>query len=83
MTRLDEKFAFEPTGFDYVNPKAEVVIVGITPGNSQQKGSREGMSPREIKRKFAFAGTLRKNMVRMLDYIGLNSLLRIDTCASL
>ena len=43
MTRLDEKFAFEPTGFDYVNAKAEVVIVGITPGNSQQKGSREGM----------------------------------------
>ena len=83
MTRLDEKFAFEPTGFDYVNPKAEVVIVGITPGNSQQKGSREGMSPREIKRKYAFAGALRKNMVRMLDYIGVNSLLRIDTCASL
>ena len=83
MTRLDEKFAFEPTGFDYVNPKAEVVIVGITPGNSQQKGSREGMSPREIKRKYAFAGALRKNMVKMLDYIGLNSLLRIDTCASL
>ena len=83
MTRLDVKFAFEPTGFDYVNSKAEVVIVGITPGNSQQKGSREGMSPREIKRKYAFAGTLRKNMVKMLDYIGLNSLLRIDTCASL
>ena len=57
--------------------------MGITPGNSQQKGSREGMSPREIKRKFAFAGTLRKNMVKMLDYIGLNSLLRIDSCASL
>ena len=83
MTRLDKKFAFEPTGFDYVNPKAEVVIVGITPGNSQQKGSREGMSPREIKRKYAFAGTLRKNMVKMLDCIGLNSLLGIDSCASL
>ena len=83
MTRLDEKFTFEPTGFEYVNPKAEVVIVGITPGNSQQKGSREGMSPREIKRKYAFAGTLRKNMVRMLDYIGVNSLLRIDSCVSL
>ena len=83
MTRLDVKFAFEPTGFDYVNSKAEVVIVGITPGNSQQKGSREGMSPREIKRKYAFAGALRKNMVKMLDYIGVNSLLRIDTCASL
>ena len=82
MAKSDERFVFEPTGFDYVNPKAKVVIVGITPGNSQQKGSREGMSPREIKRKYAFAGTLRKNMVRMLDYVGVNSLLRIDSCES-
>ena len=29
----------ENTKFDYVNPEAEVVIVGITPGNSQTKGS--------------------------------------------
>ena len=79
MSNIDERIIFEPTGFEYVNPKAEVVIVGITPGNSQQKGSREGMSPREIKRKYAFAGTLRKNMVRILDYIGVNSLLRIDS----
>ena len=70
MSNIDDKFAFEPTGFDYVNPKAEVVIVGITPGNSQQKGNREGLSSQEIKRKYAFAGTLRKNMVSMLDYIG-------------
>ena len=83
MAKSDERFVFEPTGFDYVNPKAEVVIVGITPGNSQQKGSREGMSPREIKRKYAFAGTLRKNMVSMLDYIGVNNLLGINSCNSL
>ncbi len=83
MNNIDERIKFEPTGFDYVNPNAEVVIVGITPGNSQQKGSREGMTPREIKRKYAFAGTLRKNMVSMLDHIGVNSLLRIDSCASL
>ena len=83
MTKLVEKYAFEPTEFKYVNPNAEVVIVGITPGNSQQKGSRKGMSPREIKQKYAFAGSLRQNMVRMLDYIGVNSLLKIDSCASL
>ena len=29
----------ENTKFEYVNPNAEVVIVGITPGNSQLKGS--------------------------------------------
>jgi exonuclease I len=83
MSNIDDKFAFEPTGFDYVNPKAEVVIVGITPGNSQQKGNREGLSSQEIKRKYAFAGTLRKNMVSMLDYIGVNNLLGINSCNSL
>ena len=83
MTRLDEKFAFEPTGFDYVNPKAEVVFVGITPGNSQLDGSREGKTSREIKREFAFAGKMRPNLVNMLDYIGVNKLLSIETCKSL
>ena len=83
MANIDDKYVFEPTAFDYVNPKAEVVIVGITPGNSQMDGSREGLSPREIKRKYAFAGTLRKNMVRMLDYIGVNTMLGICSCASL
>ena len=38
MANIDDKYVFEPTEFDYVNPKAEVVIVGITPGNSQLKG---------------------------------------------
>ena len=44
-----KKYVFKPTGFNYVNPNAEVVIVGITPGNSQAKGNREGLTPKEIK----------------------------------
>ena len=83
MTKYDERIVFEPTGFNYVNPKAEVVIVGITPGNSQLDGSREDKTPREIKRKFAFAGNMRPNLVNMLDYIGVNKLLSIETCKSL
>ena len=83
MANLDEKIVFEATGFDYVNPKAEVVIVGITPGNSQLDGSRDGMSPLEIKRKYAFAGSMRHWLVNMLDYIGINQLLNIETCSSL
>lgn len=59
MSNNDDRYIFEPTAFDYVNPKAEVVIVGITPGNTQLDGSREGMSPRGIKRKYAFAGKMR------------------------
>ena len=29
MGKSDEKYIFEPTVIDYVNPKAEVVIVGV------------------------------------------------------
>ena len=83
MTKSEEKYVFEPTGFDYVNPKAEVVIVGITPGNSQLKGDRVGLSTREVKRMNAFAGSMRPNLVNMLDYIGVNRLLGIESCRSL
>lgn len=83
MSKIDEKIVFEPTGFDYVNPEAEVVIVGITPGNSQLKGEREGLDKREIKRQNAFAGNMRPNLVKMLDYVGVNTLLSIESCRSL
>lgn len=80
---MDEKYEFKPTGFDYVNPEAEVVIVGITPGNSQLKGEREGLDKREVKRQNAFVGNMRPNLVKMLDFIGVNTLLGINSCASL
>lgn len=66
MSKIDEKIVFKPTEFDYVNQEAEVVIVGITPGNSQLKGEREGLDKREIKRQNAFAGNMRPNLVKML-----------------
>ena len=80
---LEESIIFEPTEFDYTNPLAEVVIVGITPGNSQLEGTREKLSPAEIKQKYAFAGRMRPNLIKMLDYIGVNHLLGIDSCCSL
>ena len=83
MSNIDDIIIFEPTEFGYQNTKAKVVIVGITPGNSQLDGSREGLSPREIKRKFAFAGKMRPNLVKMLDYVGVNSLLGIESCSTL
>lgn len=36
----DDEAEFKPTGFDYVNPSAKVVLVGITPGNTQLVASR-------------------------------------------
>lgn len=74
MSNYDDRIVFEPTAFNYVNPKAKVIIVGITPGNSQLDGIRDGMSEREIKRKYAFTGKMRPHLVNMLDYIGINSL---------
>lgn len=83
MKSIDERIKFEPSGLDYVNTEARVVIVGITPGNSQMKDSRDGLSPKEIKRRNAFCGTMRPNLIRMLNHVGVNHLLGIKTCESL
>lgn len=83
MRNIDDRIKFEPSGFDYVNPGAKVVIVGITPGNNQLKDSREGLSPKEIKRRNAFCGNMRPNLIRMLDYVGVNHLLGIKSCQTL
>ena len=81
--KLDDKILFEETNFSYVNPNAQLVLVGITPGNSQLKGSREGKSDEDIKKENAFAGNMRTPLIRMLDSIGINKLLGIATCKSL
>ena len=68
---------------DYVNSKAKVVIVGITPGNEQIKNSRKDKTKKEIKMDNAFAGKMRKPLIEMLNYIQLNKYLGIKTCESL
>ena len=83
MSKYDDKIIFKPTEFSYINPNAEIVIVGITPGNSQLANSREGKSMREIKRENAFAGNMRPNLIAMLDHIGINTLLHIESCSTL
>lgn len=80
---FDDKIIFEHTAFGYVNPKAEVVIVGITPGNTKLDGSREGLTPREVKRIYAFSGRMRPNLVNMLNHIGINKMLGIASCKTL
>ncbi len=74
----------QKTGMYYTNPKARVIIVGITPGTNQISKSRENLSPREIKRQNAFAGkTMRKNLIDMLDHVGVNNVLGISSCNTL
>ncbi len=81
--RLD--IAYAP--FDHVNTGADIVIVGITPGKQQMREAIEearramklGLSDAEVlaraKVHASFAGSMRKNLVRLLDAVGLNRLL--------
>lgn len=67
MKICDNEIEFKTTQFDYVNRDAKVVLVGITPGNRQLIGNRNGKPPREIKRENAFAGAMRTTLIKMLD----------------
>lgn len=81
--------------FDYVNRQAKVVLVGITPGLTQWKNAvREaqqqllhGASMEEAriaaKRTGAFSGTMRPNLVSLLDRIGIHHWLKIASCEAL
>jgi hypothetical protein len=81
--------------FDYVTPTAKVVLVGITPGKTQllnairsvQQSLQKGLPAQETlklaKDEGAFSGTLRVNLVRLLDHIGLNQKLNITSTSSL
>ncbi|WP_237389640.1 uracil-DNA glycosylase family protein [Bacillus sp. USDA818B3_A] len=102
---LNEKFLLEQdpqkkleiyyTPFDYINERAKVVIVGITPGLHQMKKAYTtvleykdcGLGDEEIlhqvKMKASFEGTMRKNLVAMLDELGLADHLGIPTTLEL
>jgi hypothetical protein len=81
--------------FDHVNHAAKVVLVGITPGWTQMEISyrsasqdlREGLAPSEVcrraKQRASFAGSMRKNLIAMLDAVGLPAYLDIDSTESL
>lgn len=69
---------------EYINRDAKVVIVGITPGWTQMKAAllqakiclHEGASTHQIleqsKRAAGFAGTMRENLIEMLDECEMN-----------
>jgi hypothetical protein len=91
--QADVEVCYAP--LEYVNPRAKVVIVGITPGLTQMVNSvvklrtqlDAGMDRasclRSAKTTGAFSGAMRPNLIDLLDAVGLQSVLRISTCASL
>jgi hypothetical protein len=81
--------------FDHVNTDARVVLCGITPGLQQasraldeaRKQLRNGASIEQAKRAAketaSFAGPMRNNLITLLNHIGLQTLLDIESCARL
>ena len=81
--------------FGAVNPSAAIVLLGITPGWTQMEiayrvARREvelGIPAEEIcsraKQNASFAGTMRTNLIRMLDDLGAPSFLGIESTSEL
>ncbi|MCW8107148.1 hypothetical protein OPS25_01350 [Alteromonas ponticola] len=81
--------------FEHVNMLAKVVLVGISPGATQANnanvkamellnaGETLDVVSEKAKLTGAFSGALRNNLVRLLDYIGINQKLSISSCESL
>ena len=73
--------------FDYINSDARIVIVGITPGLQQMIQSfqaiKDGKSLREVKDLSSFKGSMRTTLVKFLDELKINKILKIQSCESL
>lgn len=80
---------------EIINKEAKIFIVGITPGWTQTSiayetaynGLKQNLSNEEIKKvckkNSRFAGSMRKNLIQMLDELNLNEKLLIKSCESL
>lgn len=81
--------------FDALNTNARVVLVGITPGlqqavnalNAAKSSLDSGASPLEsitsAKATASFSGSMRGPLIEMLDHVGLNTYLGLNSCGSL
>lgn len=89
--RIDVAYA----PFDHVNEKADIVIVGITPGRQQMRnallevhrilksGAGDDEAVASAKVFASFSGPMRSNLVALLDGIGIDKVLGLESTASL
>ena len=70
--------------FDYVNSKAKIMIVGITPGLQQMLQSfqviNDGKSLKEVKDLSSFKGSMRTILIKYLDELKVNKKLKLGIC---
>jgi hypothetical protein len=97
LLEKDEKKQLEMyyAPFEYVNEQAKVVIIGITPGlNQMEKSYSTVLNSKnmevndetilsQVKNNSSFEGTMRKNLVQMLDELQLHEYLNITSTMEL
>lgn len=96
LLKDEPKYQICYTPFEYVNPKAKLIIVGITPGYTQFANAitaaKHSLSANSddlmrvlmhAKKAGAFSGELRKGLVRLMNHMDFQSWLGVDDCYSL
>jgi len=81
--------------FEWVNPEARVVLVGITPGKTQaanalteaKRAIEQNLADEDVLKRAkatgAFSGAMRPNLISMMDAVGLNTWLGLTSCSTL
>jgi hypothetical protein len=87
LLKKDKNIEIYFAPFDYINSKAKIVIVGITPGLQQMLQSYEvinqGKSLKKVKDLSSFKGSMRTGLIKYLDELKINDILKIKSCESL
>ena len=87
LLKKDKNIEIYYAPFDYINSKAKIVIVGITPGLQQMLQSYEvinqGKSFKEVKDLSSFKGSMRTGLIKYLDELKINDILKIKSCERL
>jgi hypothetical protein len=95
LIRRDGPLSIYYAPFEYANPNAKVVLLGITPGLTQadnalriaraeiEAGSSDDVILRKARQGAGFSGSMRAPLIAMLDTVGLNAYLGLDSCATL
>lgn len=79
---------------NYSNPKARIAIIGISPGSSQSSEYKRTDTVKENNRRCAFSNGITKkgqekksgmrtNLIKILNLIGVNNFLNINSCETL
>lgn len=91
----DKRLSVFYAPFDHINRKARVVLLGITPGWQQTQiaynvysdalaaGHDRAKAMALVKQEAAFAGSMRSNLIAMLDELELNTMLDVHSTAEL